>query len=438
MVTVTNLGLTAVLTALCLASALPPKIGTTRMGHGENRPSLGRGGRVTFKQARHPTGHHFNGARSVYRTYLKYAVPVPEDLVRAVAHTDALNSAAEEDKRRRGATGSAPAVPIDERFDIAYVTPVTIGTPPQTLMLDFDTGSSDLWVFSSHMPPFQVRGQEIYTPDESSTARLLEGHTWSIMYGDGSASRGNVYVDTFAVGGLTVLNQAVQTAQQVSASFTSATNIDGLVGLGFSTLNTVRPESQLTFFDNAKASLDNPVFTADLKYMAAGTYDFGFIDRAKYTGEITYVPIDPDPGYWIFTSSGYAVGASSNFSATPIIGIADTGTSLVYLPTAVLTAYYRQVQGATNSRSYGGYVFPCDSALPSFTFGVGEERFTIPASYIRYAPVTEGSATCFGGLQSSSELGINIWGDVALKAAFVVFDSRSPPRIGWAKKPLVE
>jgi aspergillopepsin I len=110
----------------------------------------------------------------------------------------------------------------------------------------------------------------------------------------------------------------------------------------------------------------------------------------------------------------------------------------VYLPTAVLTAYYRQVSGATNSQYYGGYVFPCNSTLPSFTFGVGEARFTIPSSYINYAQVAEGSPTCFGGLQSSSGLGINIWGDVALKAAFVVFNGASPPTIGWAKKPLAQ
>jgi aspergillopepsin I len=147
------------------------------------------------------------------------------------------------------------------------------------------------------------------------------------------------------------------------------------------------------------------------------------------------VPVDTDPGYWTFTSSGYAVGSAS-FSAQSIVGIADTGTSLVYLPTAIVTAYYRQVTGATNSRNYGGYVFPCSSALPSFTFGVGAARFTIPSSYISYSPVSEGSSTCFGGLQTSSGLGINIWGDVALKAAYVVFNGANPPTIGWANKKL--
>lgn len=70
------------------------------------------------------------------------------------------------------------------------------------------------------------------------------------------------------VGGLSVTAQAVEVATKVSSSFTSEDSIDGLLGLAFSDLNTVTPTQQTTFFDTAKSSLDEQLFTADLKYQA--------------------------------------------------------------------------------------------------------------------------------------------------------------------------
>lgn len=170
-----------------------------------------------------------------------------------------------------------------------------------------------------------------------------------------------------------------------------------------------------------------------LTLVSAGTYNFGYIDSKAYTGAITYTPVDSSDGFWGFSSSGYSVGSGS-FVSSRLNGIADTGTTLLYLPDSVVKAYYAQIRGSQNSRSAGGYVFPCSATAPSFTFGVGSARYTIPGDFMNFGDA--GSNMCFGGLQSSSDIGINIYGDVALKAAFVVFDGSSSPRLGWASKKL--
>ncbi|KAK3361292.1 aspartic-type endopeptidase-like protein [Lasiosphaeria ovina] len=406
----------ALLVGAGLASALPPKIGTT----------VNERGSFEVKQVRNPH-HKPSGPVSVYKTYLKFGVPIPEELRATVFNIT-------NGRIGKRASGSAPATPIDS-FDDAYITPVSIGTPPQVLNLDFDSGSSDLWVFSTQLPASEVNGQTLYNAGASSSSSLKSGYSWSISYGDGSSSSGNVYADKVAVGPLTVTSQAVEAAKTVSSSFTADPDIDGLLGLGFDNINTVSPTKQKTWFTNVKPQLTSPLFTADLKHQAPGTYTFGAIDTSKYTGTITYTSVSTSQGYWTFTSSGYAVGTAA-FVSTSISGIADTGTTLLYLPTTIVRAYYNKVSGSSNSNTYGGYIFPCSATLPTFTFGIGSARIVIPAAYLNYGQVTDGSSTCFGGLQSSSGIGINIFGDVALKAAFVVFNGATTPTLGWATKPL--
>ncbi|KAH6954810.1 aspartic peptidase domain-containing protein [Fusarium avenaceum] len=363
-----------------------------------------------------------NGPLALAHVYNKYGVPLPKGLEKAVK--------AIRPPHHKRQSGTVITTPSDE--DIEWLTPVQIGTPAQTLNLDFDTGSSDLWVFSTETSGSS--GHDEYNPAKSSTAKKLSGATWSISYGDGSTSSGDVYKDKVSIGGLAVASQAVESAQKVSDEFEQETGLDGLLGLGFSSINTVKPTKQKTFFDNAKSTLSNPVFTADLKHQKPGTYNFGYIDSTAYTGKIGYAPVDSSQGFWDFTASGYAVGSAA-INRSPIDGIADTGTTLLLLPSSINSAYYAKVSGAKYSSTYGGYVFSCSATLPNFSFAVGGVTITIPGSYINYAPVQEGSSTCLGGIQPSEDIGINIFGDIALKAAFVVFDGGNQ-QVGWAKKAL--
>lgn len=148
------------------------------------------------------------------------------------------------------------------------------------------TGSS--WVFSDELPASDLTGRLYYSPDKSSTASAESGETWSVVYGDKTSAGGNVFADTVNIGGASVTSQAVEAATSVSSRFASNTNKDGLVGLGFGNINTCSPNKCKTFMDNIAGDLEEPLFTASLKYQAAGSYDFGYIDPSKYTGSITY------------------------------------------------------------------------------------------------------------------------------------------------------
>lgn len=274
-----------------------------------------------------------------------------------------------------------------------------------------------------------MSGHNYYQTDSS---KELSGESWSIQYGDQSGASGTVYADKVVVGGVTATSQAVEAATSVSAEFSDNQNTDGLLGLAFSTINTVSPDKQSTFFDNVKSSLSSPLFSVDLKYHAAGSYDFGFIDSSKYTGAITYTNVDNSQGFWGLTFDGYSIGSGSTKS-TSISGIADTGTTLLLLPTSVVEAYYAQISGSKNSASDNGYIFPCSATPPDFTFDLNGVSLRIPGKYINYSSASS-SGNCFGGIQVNTDIGFSIFGDIFLKSKYVIFDA-SVPQIGFADQP---
>lgn len=288
------------------------------------------------------------------------------------------------------------------------------------------------WVFSSELSAQYQRGHSVYSPSKSKTSKKLSGSSWKISYGDGSSASGDVYTDNVTVGGITVKAQAVEAAQKVSSEFASDVDNDGLLGLAFSSINTVTPQRQTTWFDSGikQGLFKKNLFTVDLKHAAPGTYDFGFIDDSKHTGSITYTPVNSAQGFWEFTGTGYAVGDGS-FKQQSIDAIADTGTTLLLMDDAIVEDYYGQIDGAQLDQQQGGYVFPCDADIPDFVLGIGNAQSTIPASLMNLGSVD--STNCFGGLQSNGGIGLSIYGDVWLKSVLAVFDSDNK-RFGWAPK----
>ena len=137
--------------------------------------------------------------------------------------------------------------------------------------------------------------------------------------------------------------------------------------------------------------------------------------------------------YWAVPITGFQVGAGP-YQSTPWVAIVDTGTTLLLVPDAMVNAYYALVPGARFDPSWGAILYPCTQTLPTFIFGIGSYRGTVPGHYVNYGNVN--FTHCYGGIQSSEGIGISIIGDILIKAQFVVFDLGSR-RVGFANKKLV-
>ncbi|KAF7326657.1 Acid protease [Mycena venus] len=265
---------------------------------------------------------------------------------------------------RRAAKRQAEAL-TDEEDGVEWTGTISVGTPAQKFLIDFDTGSSDLWIPSSSRQP-----------------RRKKSGTFSIEYGDGSTVSGPVYTDTVAVAGVTATNQF------------------------FSPEGAVQ-QNQFGFF---LASNDSELF-------------LGGTNNAKYTGELEFHNVDSSSGFWQITGAEAKVGSTttvSNFET-----IIDSGTTIMYGPPASVKKVYAAVKGAKLFDSENGYYsFPC-ATPPQIAFNWGGKDWGISPANINLGQTEDGSSECVGALAAQDlGLGSNVWllGDSFMQNVYTAFD----------------
>jgi hypothetical protein len=262
----------------------------------------------------------------------------------------------------------------------------------------------------------------------------MSGYTWSITYGDQSSASGTCGKDTLDLGGLKVENQCIELATKLSSSFQRDPG-DGLLGLAFSTINTVkrngRSSPQTTPVDNmisqgdipAGAELFTSAFYSDRDAGTESFFTFGWVDEALVASsgqEVQWIEIDNSMGFWQFPSTSVQVnGKTVKLSGNT--AIADTGTTLALVSDTVCEALYGAIPGATYDSSNGGWVFPLStkaSDLPTFTIACGPYYFQIQPEDFAFAPAD--SKNWYGGIQSRGDLDFDILGDAFLKSVYAV------------------
>jgi len=338
-----------------------------------------------------------DGPKELLKTYQKYRMPIPQELLDSVGGLPGGVVSAEDAQpapqsfrlkqlgaaQAGSAVGSVPATPAND--GIEYISPIQVGG--QTINVALDSGSADLWVFSTQLPALARVGHHAYNPSISRSFKPMPGANFSIVYGDGTSAAGNVGTDTVDVGGATVTGQSVQMATAVSSAFVQDTHLSGLLGLAFSQLSTVRPVKQKTFFENVMLSLAQPLFTADLRKDTPGAYEFGRIDPTKFLGRLSWVPADTHNGFWQVSTGGFVVG--SGLTRLPTAqAIVDTGTTLMLVSKEISDGYYGKVPGAQRTPAAGGMTFPCNATLPDLLVDVGGYTARVRGADINFGKFT--------------------------------------------------
>jgi hypothetical protein len=220
-------------------------------------------------------------------------------------------------------------------------------------------------------------------------------------------------LDTGAVvlGGLTIQHQTIELARQEASSFQNGPS-DGLLGLGFNSITTVRGVK--TPVDNL---ISNPVFGVYLGKESnggGGEYIFGDYKSSKFKGFLTAIPVDNSNGWYGVIICGASIGRSrisSSFDAT-----LDTSTSLLVLPNDVA----RSVASAYGARdNYDGtFSISCDtSRFQPLVFIIGSSTFEVPAGSLVYEQDGYSGVTSF----SHGDYDFATFDDI-LKSSYIVFN----------------
>ncbi|KAJ7079971.1 acid protease [Mycena belliarum] len=332
------------------------------------------------------------------------------------------------DVERRMKKRQAEAL-IDLENDVEWAGTISIGTPAREFLIDFDTGSADLWVPSAACTSVTCEAKSKFNANLSSTAEA-QVEKFSILYGDGSSVLGPVYTDTVTVAGIQATKQYFSAVTTLSASF-AADPIDGVLGLAFPAISNL---NHSPFFNTAKAegSLAVNQFGFCLAANNSELY-LGGTNAKKFVGDIEYHAIDTTTGFWQLTTAEVKVG-----SATAVAGIEtiiDSGTTIMYGPPAAVKEVYAKVAGsALYDAANGYYSYPCDSA-PEIAFNWGGADWAISAANFNLGKTEEGSKLCVGALAGQDlGLGAGVWllGDSFMKNVYTAFDFELKA-VGFAK-----
>lgn len=322
-------------------------------------------------------------------------------------------------------------VPLTNFMNAQYFGEISIGTPPQKFTVIFDTGSSNLWVPSTHCSSIACF---LHRRFDSSSSRTFKenGTEFAIQYGSGSLE-GIISNDILKVGDISVTHQDFgESVKEPGLTFAFG-RFDGIFGLAYDRIAVKGVVPPFYHMVN-RGILDSSIFSFWLSSnddgQDGGELVFGGVDKSHYTGQIHWAPVRRQM-YWEVELEKVVFGDDEVEMENTGAAI-DTGTSLIAVPTVVSDLINKQIGAKKNFA--GQYVIECDKvpSLPDFTMYFNGKPFKLTGDdYILKAQSQCISA--FMGLDIPEPLGpVWIIGDAFLRKYYTIYDLGNN-RVGFAK-----
>ncbi|XP_070763026.1 gastricsin-like [Enoplosus armatus] len=323
---------------------------------------------------------------------------------------------------------------INNYADTTYYGAISIGTPPQSFQVLFDTGSANLWVDSVYCNTQACNTHRKFNPQQSSTYSA-KGQSFYLPYGAGSLS-GIFGYDTVNVGGIVIPNQEIGLSTNEPGQNFVVAQFDGILGLSYPTISA---GGETPVMDNmiSQNLLNANIFSFYLSRYKGGqqgsVLSFGGVDNNLYQGQIYWTPVTSET-YWQIGVQGFEInGQETGWCSQGCQSIVDTGTSTLTAPSQLLGDIMQAIGAQQNQ--YGMYMVDCSQVnnLPTLSFVISGVALPLPPSaYIDqngYQFCSVGIAPTY--LPSRNGQPLWIFGDVFLREYYSIYD-RTNNRVGFA------
>uniref|UniRef100_A0A8D0CL49 Progastricsin n=1 Tax=Scleropages formosus TaxID=113540 RepID=A0A8D0CL49_SCLFO len=297
---------------------------------------------------------------------------------------------------------------------ISYYGSITIGTPPQTFQVLFDTGSANLWVDSVYCNTQACNAHTKFNSTKSSTYSSTT-KTFYISYGTGSLY-GIFGYDSVNVSGIVIKKQIFGLSTNEPGQTFLQAQFDGILGLSYPSIAAGQATPVMDNMMQQGLLQDNLfAFYLSRNGQQGSEVAFGGVDSTKYNSQIYWSPVTSQT-YWQIEIKGYGLFCGCQ-------AIVDTGTSFLTCPQQYM-GYLMQAIGA-QADQFGGYYVNCNANnLPTLSFNINGVNFPLPPS--AYILVVSSN------WHTQAIQPLWILGDVFLKEYYSVYD-RANNQVGFAQ-----